>query len=60
MAAETLEFFGLDGDPEAAVDDVVPPASLGRWRRADPATIAELERIGGPALTELGYEVALA
>jgi hypothetical protein len=58
VMARVLEFFELDGDPEALAEEVVAPASLGRWRREDPRVIAELERVAGPALAELGYEAA--
>ncbi len=60
VAAEMLEFLGLRGGPESALDEVKAPSSLGRWRGEDPATIAELERVGGQALVELGYEVGVA
>ena len=59
VAAELLDFFQLDGDPARALDEVAVPSSLGRWRTEDPTKLAELERIGGPALVELGYEVAV-
>jgi sulfotransferase family protein len=55
VARSVLEFFELDGDPEAAAADVVKPASLGRWRAADPTVLAELEAVGAVALAELGY-----
>jgi len=55
-ARELMEFAGLDGDPWAAAREVVAPATLGRWRDASPETIAELERVGGPALRAFGYE----
>jgi len=55
VACSVLEFFGLDGDPELVASEVVRPASLGRWRAADAATIGELEGVAGAALSELGY-----
>jgi hypothetical protein len=57
VVARILEFFQLDGDTDTLADEVVAPASLGRWRCEDPRLVAELERVAGPALTELGYEV---
>ena len=56
VAAEIIGFLELDGDAAvAALDEIVPPGSLGRWRTDDPGTIAELERVGSEALVELGY-----
>jgi hypothetical protein len=57
-AAEIIGFVGLDGDAATALDEVVPPSSLGRWRTEDPETIAELERVASEALVELGYELS--
>ena len=54
-AARVLDFFELDGDPRVLAEEVVVPASLGRWRAEDPTLIAELERVAEPALEELGY-----
>jgi hypothetical protein len=54
-AARVLDFFDLDGDPRVLAEEVVVPASLGRWRAEDPTLIAELERVAEPALEELGY-----
>jgi hypothetical protein len=60
-AARVTEFFGLPVDAAAAAaEEVVAPASLGRWRTQDPQLIAELERVAGPTLAELGYDLTLA
>jgi hypothetical protein len=53
-----LAFFGLDADPAALAAEVSPPPSLGRWRTEGPAVVAELERVAGSALRELGYTAA--
>jgi Sulfotransferase family len=55
VTAQVLEFFEVDGDARALGEEIVAPASLGRWRAEDPRVIAELEGIAGPALAELGY-----
>jgi hypothetical protein len=34
---------------------VTRPESIGRWQHEDPATVAELQRIGRPALEKFGY-----
>jgi Sulfotransferase family len=60
VAGDILGFFELDGESAVGLEEVVAPASLGRWRAEAPATIAELERVGGEALVELGYERAVA
>jgi sulfotransferase family protein len=53
--ARVLGFLGLDGDPAQLADEVEPPPTLGRWRQADPALVAELERIAEPGLRRFGY-----
>ena len=57
VTARILGFFELDGDPAALATQVAPPSSRGRWRDESPALVAELERAGGHALAELGYEL---
>ena len=67
-AAETerlLAFAGLDGREReaarrAALAAVVPPGSLGRWRRLDRAASAGLSRVAAAALDRFGYEAAPA
>jgi hypothetical protein len=54
-AARIYEFFGLDGDPEAAAGGVRDPGTLGRWQSKSGRTLAALERVARPALTRLGY-----
>jgi GT2 family glycosyltransferase len=57
VAAEILRFFGLDGDAERiAAAEVRPPATLGRWRDADPSVTAELEARAAEALRRFGYQ----
>jgi hypothetical protein len=53
--AAILEFAELDGDAEVLAREVAPPASLGRWQQADPATLTALEEAGAPGLVALGY-----
>jgi hypothetical protein len=59
MPRETIgsifEFFGLDGDVDAAAGEVRPPSSLGRWRQRRPKVVAELTEVAGPALERFGY-----
>ena len=55
VIARVLDFLELQGDPAQLAGEVDPPASLGRWRREDPAVVAELERVGAPALVRFGY-----
>ena len=55
VIARVLEFLELQGDAAELAGEVDPPASLGRWRGEDPAVVAELERVGGPALERFGY-----
>jgi Sulfotransferase family len=57
VTARLLEFFDLDGDPAELAEEVVLPASLGRWRATDRAVVAELERVAAGVLAELGYVV---
>jgi hypothetical protein len=55
--ARVLGFFGLTGDAEAIATEVVrPPATLGRWREADPQLQAELTGRGAEALERFGYQ----
>lgn len=58
VAGEIIGFLELDGDASVALDEVDPPASLGRWHTEDPRMIGELERVAGEALVELGYELS--
>lgn len=60
VVALVLRFLELEGDAAALAGEVVPPPSLGRWRSADPGTIADLERVGRPALSALGYALGRA
>jgi hypothetical protein len=57
VTARILGFFEVDGNAGALAAEVAPPPSLGRWRAESPALVAELERAGGHALVELGYEL---
>ena len=56
IARTLLTFLEIDSDPSLALDIVVSPGSLGRWRDRDPALISELEAVGGQALVAFGYE----
>lgn len=56
IARTILGFLEIDADPALALDVVVSPGSLGRWRDCDPALISELEAVGGRALAAFGYE----
>jgi hypothetical protein len=49
------DFFGLEGDVEAAAAEVRPPGTLGRWRRGRKRTLEELHEVAGPALERFGY-----
>lgn len=49
-----LAFAGAAG-AEPAVDEIVPPASLGRGRRADPVLLRRMEAVAGATLRRLGY-----
>jgi hypothetical protein len=52
-----LRFFGLDGDVERiAAEEVQPPATLGRWRTADPKLTAALGERAAEALSRFGYQ----
>jgi Sulfotransferase family len=55
VTAAMFGFFGLDADPEMAIEEVSPPPTVGRWRDADRALVDRLHLIGGEALNELGY-----
>jgi hypothetical protein len=50
-----LDFFGLEGDAEKAASVVRPPDTLGRWRKKRQGVLDELQRVGEPALSRLGY-----
>jgi sulfotransferase family protein len=50
-----LGFLELEGDSGELAAEVEPPPTLGRWREADRALVAELERIATPALRRFGY-----
>jgi hypothetical protein len=58
---EILDFFGLTGDGERiAAEEVATPETLGRWRRQDAASVAELEGEAGAALERFGYQSSSA
>lgn len=52
---QVFDFFGVDGDAEAASAVVEPPATLGRWKAKSPRTIARLNELAGPALERFHY-----
>jgi hypothetical protein len=54
-ALRIFDFLELDGDPRQAAAEVVPPASLGRWRKEDSDTVALLTRSAREALDRFGY-----
>jgi len=56
-ARTILGFLEIDADPALALDIVVSPGSLGRWRDRGPALISELEAVSGHALAAFGYEL---
>jgi len=58
VTAEILRFFGLDGNAAARIAqaEVHPPATLGRWRDADPSVTAALEARAAEALRRFGYQ----
>lgn len=53
--AAILEFFGLEGDVEAAAAEVRPPDSLGRWQLRRRKVIDEITETARPALERFGY-----
>jgi hypothetical protein len=56
-AERVVDFFELTGgDPFTAAAEVVPPDTIGRWRREDSAVLAELHRVAAPGLTRFGYD----
>jgi hypothetical protein len=50
-----LRFFDLRGSARLAAGVVEIPATLGRYRRADPSLVARLEALAGEALRRFGY-----
>jgi hypothetical protein len=50
-----LRFVGGGGNPDLLAEEVRPPASLGRWRSEDEATVAELTRLTAPARLRFGW-----
>jgi len=48
-------FLGTSLDAEQAGREVVPPASIGRWRKHDAYEIRSLITLGRPALEHFGY-----
>jgi hypothetical protein len=60
VTARILGFLGLGADAAELAEAVAPPPSLARWRAADRAVVAELERVGSEALVELGYDLGTA
>jgi hypothetical protein len=57
--AETVrriyDFFGLDGDADAAAAAVRPPDTLGRWELRRKGIVDALHRTAEPALARFGY-----
>jgi Sulfotransferase family len=49
------DFFGLQGDAEAAAAAVRPPDTLGRWRQRRKGIVEALHRTAEPALARFGY-----
>jgi hypothetical protein len=49
------DFFGLDGDAEAAAAEVRPPDTLGRWQLRRKGIREKLHRTAEPALARFGY-----
>jgi hypothetical protein len=43
-----FEFLGLEGDVEAAAGEVLPPKSLGRWKKRRQKVIDELTETARP------------
>jgi hypothetical protein len=61
VTADILRFFGLEGDAaHIAAAEVRAPATLGRWREADPAVTAALEERAAEALRRFGYQSSSA
>jgi hypothetical protein len=58
--AEMLDFLGSEAPREAmqeiAAEKIQAPSSIGRWRGRDESEIEALQRVGGEALREFGYE----
>jgi len=50
-----LRFAQAGGVDPLPVDEIVPPPSLGRGRRADPALVSRLEAAAGATLRRFGY-----
>jgi len=50
-----LDFFGLEGDAEAAAAEVRPPDSLGRWQLRRRKVIDEITETAYPGLERFGY-----
>jgi Sulfotransferase family len=50
-----FDFFGLDGDAEAAAGEVRPPDTLGRWQLRRKGIVDALHRTAEPALARFGY-----
>ncbi len=53
--ARVLDFLELRGDAAELAQEVEPPPTLGRWRKADRELVRRLEEIATPALTRFGY-----
>ncbi|MGH3011596.1 MAG: sulfotransferase [Gaiellaceae bacterium] len=53
--ARIFEFFGLEGDVEAAAGKVRPPKTLGRWQKRRQKVIDELTETARPALARFGF-----
>lgn len=49
------DFFGLEGDAEAAAAAVRPPDTLGRWELRRKGIVEALHRVAEPALARFGY-----
>jgi hypothetical protein len=59
--AEVLGFLGLEGDAgRIAAEEVRAPASLGRWREAEPELRDRLSERAGDALARFGYQSSSA
>jgi hypothetical protein len=50
-----FDFFGLEGDAEAAAAAVRPPDTLGRWQLRRKGIVDALHRTAEPALARFGY-----